>query len=158
MLTFVAASFASVSASSLPWIPACALTQQNLTFHADCSIFNVCHRILSIRDVWILVFLMESRVVWLSVYTVTFFPVVCIFFMYSWDFNISTCSDWLFVHLLSSLYFRLVVCLPVMNMAAPVPTPCSVLLPSVKICMVLSSSPSSRIVNDTALECCRTLE
>jgi hypothetical protein len=32
-------------------------------------------------------------------------------------------------------------------MAAPAPTLCSVLLPSVKICMVLSSSsPSSRIV------------
>ena len=37
--------FASVSASSLPWIPACALTQQNLMFHVDCSIFSVCCRI-----------------------------------------------------------------------------------------------------------------
>src|SRR5215469_8944049 len=133
MSTFVAASFASVSASSLPWIPACALTQQNLTLHVDSSIFKVCGRILSIRDVWMLVFLMEFRVVWLSVYTVIFFPVVCKLFRYSRDFRIASCSDWLFVHLLSSLYFRLFVCLPVMNMAAPAPTPCSVLLPSVKI-------------------------
>ena len=57
--------FASLSASSLPWIPACALTQQNLTFHSACSNFHVCSRILSMRDAWILVFLMESRVVWL---------------------------------------------------------------------------------------------
>jgi hypothetical protein len=91
--------------------------------------------------------LIESRGVWLSVYTVIFFPVVCIFFMYSSCFSTATCSDWLFVHLLSSLYFRLIVCLPVMYMAAPAPTPCSVLLPSVKIYMLLTSSlQSSRIV------------
>ena len=35
------------------------------------------------------------------------------------------------VHLLFSLYCRLVVCLPVINIEAPAPAPCSFLLPSV---------------------------
>jgi hypothetical protein len=125
-----------VSASSLPWIPACAFTQQNLTYHADCSMCNVCRRILSIRDVCILVFLMESSVVRLSVYTAIFFPSVCMFFMYSRDLSIATCSELLLVHLLFSLYLRLISCLPVIKMAAHAPTPCSVLLPSVNVCNV----------------------
>ena len=137
---FVAASFASLSASSFPRVPTWTLTQQNLTFQSACSSFLDYSRMLSIRDVWIRVFLMESRIVWLPVYMVAIFTAMFIFCKYSSDFSIATCSDWLFVRHLLNRYCRLEVCLAAVNMATPAPTSFSFLLPPVKICMVLSSS------------------
>jgi hypothetical protein len=53
--------------------------------------------------------------------------------------KIASCSTWLLVHLLFDLYFRLLMRLPDLNMAMPAPTPCSDLLPSVNIWIVLVS-------------------
>jgi hypothetical protein len=59
--------------------------------------------------------------------------------MYSRDLNIASCSAWLLMHFPSSLYFRLLVCVPDMYIAIHAPIPCSVLLPSVNICILLLS-------------------
>jgi hypothetical protein len=97
------------------------------------------------RYVCILLFWKESRVIWLLVYIVTDLSVVCAFSMYSSDFRIASCSAWLFVHLLFSLYFKLLVCVHVLYMAMPAPNPCSDLMPSVNICcaVVLVIFPKS---------------
>jgi hypothetical protein len=86
--------------------------------------------------VWILLFLIESSVIRLSVYMVAVLSSVCRFSVYSSALSIPSCSAWLLVHLLFNLYIRLLFYL---NMTMPAPTPCTDLLPSVNIWIVLVS-------------------
>jgi len=75
---------------------------------------------------------------------VTNLSVVCVFSMYSSDFSIASCSAWLFVHLLFSLYFKLLMSMPDLNTAMPAPNSCFDLLPSVNISVMLLFSLLSR--------------
>ena len=53
--------------------------------------------------------------------------------------TVASCSVWLLEHLLCSLYLDRCASLLWINIAIPSPTPYSLLLPSVKICMSCSS-------------------
>ena len=70
----------------------------------------------------------------------------CLLFLFSVNssaLKMARYSAWLLVHLLFNLYFRLFMRWPDLNMTIPAPTPCSDLLPSVNIRIVLVSSLSS---------------
>jgi len=146
MSVFVAASFASVPASSFPWIPTWAFTQQSWIFQFIFPLSVNFILISSMRNVWISLYLNESSVIQLSVYMVVTLSSVCRFSVYSSALNIASCSAWLLMHLLFNLYFRLLMWVPYLNMVTPAPTPCSDLLPSVNIWIVLVSSFSARKV------------
>ena len=128
MSSFVAASFASVSAISFPWIPAWAPTRQNWIFLFISPISTTFLLIFSIRYVWMLLFLRESSVIRLSVYMVAVLSSVSMFAVNSSALRIASCSAWLLVHLLFNLFFRLLMTWPNLNMTIPAPTPCSDLL------------------------------
>ena len=97
MLSFAVASFASLSASSFPLIPSCALTHSKFIFQTVSVISFSFFLISSIRYVCMFIFLSESSVIRLSVYTVLVFSVVWMFSVYLSAVSVANCSAWLFV-------------------------------------------------------------
>jgi hypothetical protein len=84
------------------------------------------------------VFLRDLREILLSMCTVAVLGMLSLM----WDFaivsnalTISSCSAWLLEHLLWSVYLNWYASLLWINITNPAPTPCSILLPSVKICV-----------------------
>jgi len=134
MSLLLAASLANLSAFSLPGIPACALTQENVIFQFySCKVATV-FLISFIGYAWFLGFCRESSVTLVSVYTLA----VRMFFF--WDvrccngssaFIMPICSAWLLEHLLSNLDVICVSILFPFYITVPEPTPSLLLLPSV---------------------------
>jgi hypothetical protein len=88
MFLLFAASFASWSASSFLWSPACALIQLNSTFHCI-SISTTLVLIWFMRCVWF--FWCGDCIIRLN----TVFSIIFKFCMYSYAFRIAICSAWL---------------------------------------------------------------
>ena len=87
-------------------------------------------------------FLREWRVILLSVCTVAVLgmqSLMCDFSIVSNALTMASCSAYLLEYLLLSVYLNLCSSLPWTNIAISAPTPCSLLLPSVNICMACSS-------------------
>jgi len=148
----VAASFASWSASSFPWCPACALIQFNsvvhLWFSNSITLFLIC----SIRCVWFFRFFSDSNAIRLSVNICTVLSSLSKYCMFSLAFNVASSSAWLFEHRPSNLYLYVSVILSSLNITIPDPTPRSLLMPSVYMNVVFSvfwtvSSFNSGVVN-----------
>jgi len=105
------ASFANLSASSFPLLRAWAFIHLHRILHSLISIsFSFC-LISSVSYVCLFALFSESSFVLLSLCTVTslsssFAWLVC---MYSSGFKIENASAWLFVHLVSILYIKLIV-------------------------------------------------
>ena len=127
------ASFASLSASSLPVVPTCAFVHQNLVVHTLLPVSCTFRLLISVRNVCLLKFCSHSTVVLLPLDTVvtlstSFSQVV---FTYSSALSVSNAYAWLLVRLVSILYISSTVVFLGLIMAIPAPTPCSDLLASV---------------------------
>ena len=77
--------------------------------------------------------------------------------MYCSAADIANCSAWLFVHLLFSRRWMLLVCRPDSKKAMPEPTPFSVLFPLVYVCIDPFSSFSSVLLMLASARCCQYL-
>ena len=81
----------------------------------------------------------------LSVFTVVDLGILSLMYSFpiiSRALIIASCSAWLLEHLLWSVYLDWCASLLWIKIATPAPTPCSLLLPSVKICVACSSCGS----------------
>ena len=154
---FAAASFASLSASSFPLTPACALSHHSFIFQFADVISISCFLISSIRNVCVLLFFSASSVIRLSACIVTVFSFVCMFSVCLSAVSIANCSVWLLMQLSFNLHCMLLMWRSDFKNTVPERTPFSLLLPSVNICIRLLSSVSSNILLIASAECCQCL-
>ena len=116
----VAASFASWSASSFPWCPACALIQLNSVVHLWFSNSITFFLLCCIRCVWFFRFLNDSNAVRLSFNICTVLSSVFKYCMFSSAFSIASSLAWLFEHRPSNLYLYVSVILSSLNITIPI--------------------------------------
>ena len=131
-----AASFAFLSASSLPVIPTWALIQLKWISQLFCLRYFIVVKMLSIMELCLWLSFSRSNVILLSEYTATVFSssFISLSDRISYrPFHIASCSAWLFEHFPSSLYFKHRIKFLFWNITAAAPTFCPVLLPSVYI-------------------------
>jgi len=149
-----AASFASLSTSSFPSIPACPLTQPKCIIHFKCFSAIILSLIYSLKRFRLKLFFSKSKVILLSVYIATRLSLPCPSWSssnFSKTFKIAICSAWLLEQCPCSLNFSWCTNFPLTNIIPAAPTLSQILLPSVytSVIHVLPLS-TSRIVGSSA--------
>jgi hypothetical protein len=107
-VSFRAASFASWSASSFPYVPRWALSHENSIVQLAVSRMDTFFLISSMRKLWLVLFFRESIVILLSVKMATVrgpFSVVSNVSIASSALTMASCSAWLLEHFLFSWNF-----------------------------------------------------
>ena len=95
VLSLRAAAFANLSASSLPYIPTCALTHENFIFHSLFSRLATFFLIFSTKNAWFLGYLSESKDTRLSVNMVAvrgLMLLLCRAYIFSSALSMANCS------------------------------------------------------------------
>jgi hypothetical protein len=106
MSLFLVASFASLSASSFPYCPACAFIQVYSMFQFSFSSVMVFFLIFSMRWLRFFLFMRESRVILLSVYyycLLSLFPVVPLLLTFVVLDYLSICREICFIWCICSV-------------------------------------------------------